>query len=192
MPYSVKLPPVSHSENPSAGSPIPEKPVTAVTTGNIPPVSDPLTHLVTTKLSDLRAPLEVSSTILGETIWVVANDSQAAKVRAKGDTPYTPEELAILKELAASVSLEVWAKRVRLIHAGKRDLDGTVLYYLRPDPKARLWHVLSEWASLEEAKVTPEEVDRLKAEIMDLFRDCPEAENWHREWREMHPGARLC
>jgi hypothetical protein len=74
-------------------------------------LGDPLTCLLATRLDRLVDPLEVASSILGETIWLCANDRQAAAIRAKGGTPYTPPEVAILRELYAAVSAEVWAQR---------------------------------------------------------------------------------
>jgi hypothetical protein len=72
----------------------------------------------------LAEPLEVASTILGGTVWLVANDRQAAAIRAKGGTPYTPPEVAILRDLYMAVTPEVWAQRLRLIHQTKRELRG--------------------------------------------------------------------
>jgi hypothetical protein len=60
-----------------------------------------------------------------------------------------------------------------------------------PDPKARLWRLLDEWASPDEATNTQETVDRLKDKILDMFRDQPEADQWFREWRRTHPEAKL-
>ncbi len=111
MPYSVKLPPAlapaSRPENPPGVSPSLAEPVTAVTPVTPSPEFDPLARLLTTRLTDLRAPLEVASSVLGETIWLVANDYQAARIQVKGGVAYTPEEVAILGELAATLPAEV-------------------------------------------------------------------------------------
>jgi hypothetical protein len=58
------------------------------------------------------------------TVWLVANDRQVEAVHAKGGTAYTPEEVAILRELYAAVKPEVWADRLRLIHQAKKEFQG--------------------------------------------------------------------
>jgi hypothetical protein len=83
-----------------------------------------LAALLDSRLRDLTEPLPVASSILGETVWLAANDRQAAAVQAKGGTAYTPEEVAILRDLYAAVKLEVWAERLRLIHQAKREFQG--------------------------------------------------------------------
>jgi hypothetical protein len=88
-----------------------------------------LEPLLDRPLASLPDPLEVVSSVLGETIWLCANDRQAAAIRAKGGTPYTPPEVAILRELYAAVRPEVWAERLRLIHQVKRTFDGDVQGY---------------------------------------------------------------
>ncbi len=60
------------------------------------------------------------------------------------------------------------------------------------DPQIRLRSLLTTWATLDEDHWTQEAVDTLKDSILDLFRDYPEADAWFKEWREIHPGARLC
>ncbi len=94
--------------------------------GNPAGGTDGLTALLGLRLSDLREPLEVQSTILGETIWLVANDRQAAAIQAKGGTAYTPEEVAILREMYAAVTPEVWSERLKLIHLAKKHFQGTL------------------------------------------------------------------
>jgi hypothetical protein len=44
---------------------------------------------------------------------------------------------------------------------------------------------------MDEDQWTQEAVAGLKDQILDLFRDHPEAEAWYREWRAGHPKARL-
>jgi len=154
--------------------------------------ADPLADLLNTPVNKLTAPLAVESSVLGETVWLVANDRQATAIQAKGGTAYMPEEVAIIRELAASVRPEVWAERLRLIHTAKREMTGTLEACLRPDPKARLWHVLDEWVGLDEATTSAGDMTRLKDELMDLFATHPEAEGWYREWRATRPEAQLC
>jgi hypothetical protein len=89
-----------------------------------PRPDDPLARLLVTRLDRLQEPLEVASTVLGETVWLVADDRQATTIRAKGGTPYTPPEVAILRELYAAVPPEVWAERLKLIHAAKQRFQG--------------------------------------------------------------------
>lgn len=69
----------------------------------------------------LNTPLKVFSKVLGETIYLVAKDAQAAAVWAEGGTPYTLSEVAILLEVEASGSPETWADRLRLIHGAKKN-----------------------------------------------------------------------
>ena len=65
---------------------------------------DPLADLLTAPIRNLTTPLAVTSSVLGETIFLCANDSQAATVRATGGIPYTPEEIDILLELHQAVT----------------------------------------------------------------------------------------
>jgi hypothetical protein len=95
-------------------------------TGADPRPDDSLARLLTTRLDRLQEPLEVASTVLGETVWLVADDRQAAAIRARGRTPYTPPEVAILRELYAAVRPEVWGERLRLIHEAKKRFQGTL------------------------------------------------------------------
>jgi hypothetical protein len=83
-----------------------------------------LESLLERPLSSLSEPLEVASTVLGENIFLCANDRQAAAIQAKGGTPYTPPEVAILQDLYAAVRPEVWAERLRLIHEAKKRFQG--------------------------------------------------------------------
>jgi hypothetical protein len=80
--------------------------------------------ILTRPLSALTEPLEVFSSVLGETVWMVATDEQAAAIQAKGGTAYMPEEVAILRDLYAAVKPEVWAERLRLIHEAKKRFRG--------------------------------------------------------------------
>jgi hypothetical protein len=73
--------------------------------------------------------------------------------------------------------------------AGTAGTSGDTLSH-PPDPKARLWILLDTWTGVDEAAWTPEAVDRLKDEILDIFKAHPEAERWFREWRAAHPAAR--
>jgi hypothetical protein len=85
---------------------------------------DPLAILLGTRLDLLAEPLAVVSAVLGETVFLVANDQQAAAIRAKGGTPYTPPEVAVLRDLYAAVPPEVWAERLKLIHEAKKRFQG--------------------------------------------------------------------
>lgn len=87
---------------------------------------DPLADMLRTPLKDLLAPVEVFSDVLGETIFLVADDAQAAAVWDKAGVPYSAPEVAILLELAASVPPAVWADRLRLIHQAKKDFHATL------------------------------------------------------------------
>lgn len=60
------------------------------------------------------------------------------------------------------------------------------------DPQARLWSLLDAWAGMDEAAWTQEAVNRLRDEILDVFQAHPgAADGWFREWRQLHPEARL-
>ena len=158
-------------------------PATPTTTSPDPQADDET--LLKTPLAHLAAPLGVFSSVLGETIYLVANDGQAAAVWAMGGVPYTPPEVAILRELEASATPEVWADRLRLIHRAKRDFQARLV---PSNPKARLLTLLDTWARMDEAAWTQEAVDRLKDKILDLFRDhSAEADKWYSEWRKGRP-----
>jgi hypothetical protein len=83
-----------------------------------------LEPLIDRPLVRLSEPLAVASAVLGETVWLVADNTQAKAIEAKGGTAYTPQEVAILRDLYAAVLPEVWAERLRLIHQAKRDFQG--------------------------------------------------------------------
>ena len=151
---------------------------------------DPLADILATPLKDLTEPLEVASSILGETVCLVANDQQAAAIHAKGGVAYTPAEVAILQDLHAAVPPAVWAERLRLIHRAKREFSGS-LDSLRQDPKARLWTLLDTWAEMDEAACPEPNVKALHDHIVDIFRDHPQTDAWLREWRQAHPEAKL-
>jgi len=86
---------------------------------------DHLVDLLTVPIRDLKAPLAVASSVLaGDTIYLCANDHQAASVRATGGIPYTPQEIDILWEMHQAVQPEVWAERLRLIHEAKKRFQG--------------------------------------------------------------------
>ena len=78
-----------------------------------------------TCVADLPSPLAVDSAIV-ERIYLVANEAQARAVRAEGGVPYTPAEVAILRETWAAVSREEWPKRLRAIHSAKLAFEGEV------------------------------------------------------------------
>ena len=59
------------------------------------------------------------------------------------------------------------------------------------DHLERLWSLLDQWAGMDEVTWHPEAVDRLKDDILDVFKAHPEADAWFRDWREKHPAARL-
>lgn len=59
------------------------------------------------------------------------------------------------------------------------------------DPRERLTGYLDAWASMDESAWPEANVLALKEDIMDIFREYPEADAWYREWREKHPEGRL-
>jgi hypothetical protein len=60
------------------------------------------------------------------------------------------------------------------------------------DPHERLTRYLDAWAAMDEAAWPEANVKSLYDDIMDIFREYPEAVAWFREWRAAHPEARLC
>jgi hypothetical protein len=58
------------------------------------------------------------------------------------------------------------------------------------DPRERLTCYLDAWASMNEAVWPEANVRALYEDIMDIFRDHPEADGWFREWRAAHPEGR--
>ncbi len=82
--------------------------------------------LLNCPLAALAEPLEVFSSVLGQNIYLVANDSQAATVRARGGVPYSPEEVAILREIWEAVDSDEWARRLAMIHGAKVLFEGKV------------------------------------------------------------------
>ncbi len=82
--------------------------------------------LLNTPVAALKEPLEVFCSVLGQGIYLVANDTQAATVRARGGVPYCPEEVAILREIWEAVDSNEWARRLALIHEAKVLFEGSV------------------------------------------------------------------
>lgn len=60
-----------------------------------------------------------------------------------------------------------------------------------PDPRERLTEYLDAWAGMDEAAWPEANVNALYEDIIDIFRDYPEADRWYQEWRAAHPEARL-
>lgn len=58
-------------------------------------------------------------------------------------------------------------------------------------PRSHLWEYLDAWAGMDEATWPEANVNALLEDILDVFRDHPQAEAWYREWRAAHPEARL-
>ncbi len=44
---------------------------------------------------------------------------------------------------------------------------------------------------MDEEAWTQEAMDRLKDEILDVFKAHPEADAWFKEWQAVHPEAKL-
>ncbi len=87
------------------------------------PAADSVALLLDTRLDALAAPLAVDSAIVGR-IYLVRDEDQGKAVRATGGVPYTPAEVAILRELWAAVPREEWGERLRAIHVVKQKFEG--------------------------------------------------------------------
>ena len=59
-----------------------------------------------------------------------------------------------------------------------------------PEPRERLTRYLDTWAGMDEVAWPEANVKALFDDIMDIFREYPEAEGWYRAWRAAHPEAR--
>ena len=99
-------------------------PMTAVMAPTGPSPVDPLTRLLDVPLRSMTKPLEVVTSILGETVWLVANDRQAATIEAEGGTAYTPEEVGILRDPAASVTPEGVGRKAQGDSPGEEGFSG--------------------------------------------------------------------
>ncbi len=82
--------------------------------------------LLNTPVAALKEPLEVFCSVLGQGIYLVADYTQAATVRATGGVPYGPQEVAILREIWEAVDPDEWARRLALIHEAKVLFEGRV------------------------------------------------------------------
>jgi hypothetical protein len=88
---------------------------------------DSLADPLTIPICNLTAPLPLESSVLGEMVYFVANDQQAAVVRAKGGIPYTAEEVDVLWALYQVSAPEAWRENLRLVHEAKRRFAGTII-----------------------------------------------------------------
>jgi len=59
-----------------------------------------------------------------------------------------------------------------------------------PGPQGRLSLLLDTWAGMDEAVWPEANVKALYDDIMDIFRDHPDADTWFKAWRAAHPEAR--
>ena len=57
--------------------------------------------------------------------------------------------------------------------------------------RAYLWRLLDLRSEMNETSQTEANVTALYNDIMDVFRDHPEADAWFNAWRAAHPAARL-
>ena len=91
--------------------------------------------------------------------------------------------------MATISSLEALVARLT---ASKTDPEPWDLLTHPPDSQERLTEYLNAWATMDEAAWPEANVKALYEDIMDIFREHPEANGWFREWRAKHPQARLC
>ncbi len=82
--------------------------------------------LLNCPVAALAEPLEIFCSVLGLRIYLVANDTQAGIVRSRGGVPYSPEEVAILREIWETVDSDEWARRLVLIHEAKVLFEGKI------------------------------------------------------------------
>jgi hypothetical protein len=76
-------------------------------------------------------------------------------------------------------------------HAGPGQTSPVSDLFDPPDPRTRLWRLLDLRAAQDDATETAANVKALFDDILDVFRDHPEANRWFHEWRAAHPGAKL-
>ncbi len=57
--------------------------------------------------------------------------------------------------------------------------------------RAYLWRLLDLWNGMDEATWPEANVKAIYDDVLDLFREHPEANAWFRAWRAAHPEARL-
>lgn len=65
------------------------------------------------------------------------------------------------------------------------------LFSRLPDPRARLSALLHTWTNMNEGTSPEANVRDLYVDIMEIFRDHPEAEAWFGDWRATHSAERL-
>ena len=59
-----------------------------------------------------------------------------------------------------------------------------------PTPCEVLWDLLDRWMTLDETRVTWDEVEDLYCDIVGFWRACPdEAERWYAAWHEVRAMA---
>jgi hypothetical protein len=71
-----------------------------------------------TPLEDLQEPAHIWSHILGEAVYVCANQAQAALLRAEGKAAYLPAEIRVLHQLKDR-GPATFPEKLRMIHQSK-------------------------------------------------------------------------
>lgn len=80
----------------------------------------------------------------------------------------------------------------RQVAAAKQEHTGiaTQLDLLgRLTPRERLTRYLDTWVGMSEATWSEANVKALYEDILDVFKDHPDADTWFRAWRADHPTA---
>jgi hypothetical protein len=92
-----------------------------------PPALPPDEASQDTPIFKLRQPLKIQSAVLGEVIYLAANDAIAEPLRQAGPIVYTARESHHLQAVLATVPPDQIPERLRLLHEAKRATGGTII-----------------------------------------------------------------
>lgn len=76
--------------------------------------------LLSTPISELKRPLAVDSKILGEIIYLVADERMAKEVEAQGKVAYLPEEVKALLRQFREMETGDWMVFLKTLHNAKK------------------------------------------------------------------------
>jgi hypothetical protein len=81
--------------------------------------------ILTTPIRELKKPLLIDSIILGEIIYLVANEEMAKEVEPEGKVAYTPEEIAALSRKSKTMDWQEWVGFLKMFHRTKKTFLGS-------------------------------------------------------------------